>query len=336
MRVWFNHWFSTAYHLINLIKTGDPGKFVFVGSSTNREAIYKCVCDEWFYEADGLTAEEYVDFCVSFCVEHKIDVFVPRRFLVAIVKNADRFRAVGVNLFADTCSDIIEMLDDKIRTYDYFRMLDSEYVPEVRIARSFEEFTAAYEELRGKVARVCYKLVVDEGARSFRVIDDRIERTSALLEKPGAKITWEAAQKVLGQYDFSIPLLLMPYLSGVEISADCLATPSGNLIIPRYKTNKRYSEVIFNADVMAECSRMMEKLGLKMPLNIQFKKDADRLFLLEINPRMSGGLQLSCKATGLNVPSIAINQLLGVERSWDYPDITAQKVAHIETPICLY
>ena len=36
-----------------------------------------------------------------------------------------------------------------------------------------------------------------------------------------------------------------------------------------------------------------------------------KLYLLEINSRMSGGLQLSCKATGINIPSIAINQLLG-------------------------
>lgn len=335
MRIWFNHWFSTAYHLINMIKTGDPGKFFFVGSSTNREAIYKRACDEWYYEADGLTPKEYIEFCLSFCKEHEIDIFVPRRFLVEIVKNAEKFDKIGVKLFADICADTIEMLDNKISTYEFFRTLDPKYVPEVRIARSIEEFTAAYEELRDRVSRVCYKLVVDEGARSFRVIDDRIERASALLEKPGAKITWSAAQKVLAQYDFSNPMLLMPYLSGVEISADCLATPSGNLIIPRYKTTKRYSEIIFNADVMEECSRMMDKLSLKMPLNIQFKKEADKLFLLEINPRMSGGLQLSCEATGLNVPSIAINQLLGVERSWKYPDISAQKVAHIETPICL-
>lgn len=335
MRVWFNHWFSTAYHLINMIKAGDPGKFAVIGSSTNREAIYKQACDEWYYEADGLSSDEYIDFCLTFCKEHEIDIFAPRRFLVDIVRNAERFDEIGVKLFADTCADTIEMLDNKLSTYDYFRTLDPEYVPEVRIAKSFEEFKASYEELKRKASRVCYKLVIDEGARSFRVVDDRIECTSALLEKPGAKITWPAALKVLKQYDFSNPMLLMPYLSGVEISADCLATPSGNLIIPRYKTNKRYSEVIFNADVMAECSRMMDKLGLKMPLNIQFKKDADKLFLLEINPRMSGGLQLSCEATGLNVPSIAINQLLGIERSWKYPAISAQKVAHIETPICL-
>ena len=39
MRIWFNHWFSTAYHLINMIKDGDPDKFYFIGTSTNPVAM---------------------------------------------------------------------------------------------------------------------------------------------------------------------------------------------------------------------------------------------------------------------------------------------------------
>ena len=335
MRLWFNHWFSTAYHLINMIKQGDPGKFYVIGSSTNPYAIYKHACDEWHYEPDSISAAEYVDYCLSFCRKHAVDIFAPRRFLVDVVRNAPRFEDLGVKLLADTCASTIEMLDNKIDTYNYFAKIYPECVPNVCIAHSLDEFTSSYESLISQASRVCYKLVVDEGARSFRVIDDRIEQAYALLEKPGAKITWEAAKKVLDKYDFSNPMLLMPYLRGIEISADCLATPSGNLIIPRYKTNKRYSEVKFEKDVMDECSWMMDTLSLKMPMNIQFKMDEGKLYLLEINPRMSGGLQLSCQATGINLPSIAINQLINIEKQWEYPDIAVQKVAHIETPICL-
>lgn len=335
MRLWFNHWFSTAYHLINMIKDGDPGKFCVVGSSINQNAVYKRACDEWYYEPDGMSAKDYIAFCITFCMEHSIDVFVPRRFLVDVVKNADQFENIGVKLLADTCITTIEMLDNKISTYDFFRRIYPECIPEVFVARSIDEFIEAYEVLKGRASRVCYKLVVDEGARSFRVIDDRIEHPSALLEKPGAKITWAAAQRVLHQYDFANPMLLMPYLSGVEISADCLATPTGKLIIPRYKTNKRYSEVKFKPGVIDMCARIMDTLELKMPMNIQFRMNEGKLYLLEINPRMSGGLQLSCEATGINMPSIAINQMLGIEKEWSYPSITSQRVAHIETPICL-
>lgn len=336
MRVWFNHWFSTAYHLINLIKEGDPGKFVVVGSSANSWAIYQRACDEWYVEPDGLSPEEYVSFCLDFCREHRIDIFAPRRNMTAVVRHRDEFAALGVKLLADADAEKIDLLDNKRKTYAFFKEAGFSCIPEIRIAHSLDEFDAAYGELQAVSTRVCYKLVVDEGARSFRVIDDRIERPSALLEKPGMKVTLAAARKILSGYDFSIPILLMPYLSEVEISVDALVTRRGNLVIPRYKTSKRYSEVIFSQEVMKLCGEMMDLLGMRMPMNLQFKKEQGKLYLLEINPRMSGGLQLSCKASGIDLPSIAINQLLGIEKAWAYPEYERQKVVHIETPICLY
>ena len=84
----------------------------------------------------------------------------------------------------------------------------------------------------------------------FRVIDDDIESLTGLYSKPGSKITLLAAIKVLKNYDFKIPILIMPYLDGVEISVDCMKTPTGNIILPRYKTNKRYSEIIFDSQII--------------------------------------------------------------------------------------
>ena len=86
---------------------------------------------------------------------------------------------------------------------------------------------------------------------------------------------------------------------------------------------------------MAICERIMKVMGLSVPMNIQLRMHKGKPYLLEINPRMSGGLQLSCKATGINLPDIAVHQLLGIPRPWAWPDLTAQKVAHIETPIRL-
>lgn len=335
MRVWFNHWFSTAYHLINLIKEGDPGRFCVVGSSTNASAVYRRSCEEWYVEPEGLSPDEYAAYCLDFCREHSIDIFVPRRNLAAVAARHDDFSALGVKLLADRDADKIAMLEDKQRTYEFFRQAGFSCIPDIRVVRSLAEFDEAYAQLKRTSARVCYKLVADEGARSFRVVDDRIEGPSAILEKPGMKVTLAAARKILGGYDFSVPVLLMPYLSQVEISVDCLATPGANLMIPRYKTSKRYSEVVFSQEIMALCDEILGALDMTMPLNIQFKTELGRPYLLEVNPRMSGGLQLSCKAAGINLPSIAINQLLGIEKPWRYPDCERQKVAHIETPICL-
>ena len=42
MRVWFNHWFSTCYHLIDLIRAGDPGRFHFPGL----QQLVKLLCQQ--------------------------------------------------------------------------------------------------------------------------------------------------------------------------------------------------------------------------------------------------------------------------------------------------
>jgi len=335
MRIWFNHWFSTAYHLINMMKAACPDELTFIGSSYNMYAIYRQACDEFFAEPEKIGEAEYVNFCLDFCKAHQIDLFVPRRNLTALTRARDRFSAAGVRLFADGSQEMLEILDDKKATYDFFRPLIPEYVPQIRIVHSLAEFDAAYNELKDQCTRVCYKLTVDEGARSFRVIDDRIESLRGVMEKPGTKITLEAARTVLAQYDFSIPMMLMPYLSGVEVSVDCVQTKKGPMIIPRYKTSKRYSEIIFDEEMMALCEKIMGILNIKTPMNIQFKMERDQFFLLEINPRMSGGMQLSCLAAGLNLPGAAIREWLGGEMDWHYPERKKRKVAHIETPICL-
>lgn len=57
--------------------------------------------------------------------------------------------------------------------------------------------------------------------------------------------------------------------------------------------------------------------GLECPCNIQFKYLDDIPYFLEINTRMSGGIQMSCLASGVNIPNLAINKLLGRKKDWN-------------------
>ncbi len=334
MRIWFNHWFSTAYHLINLIKLGDPEKFSFVGSGTNPLAVYLEACDEKYSEPNDISEKDYVDFCLEFCREKKIDIFIPRRGLTAICERAEDFANAGTRLFADKNAKLLRVLESKTKTYDFFLDKIPRIVPKVRTVRSVNEFKAAYEELKSSCGRVCYKLEKDEGARSFRVIDENTSQLCALLNAPNTKVSPETALEILSRYDFSIPVLVMPYLSGQEISADCLKTSSENIILPRYK-NGRYSKVVFDRGIMELCQEILDIIDIEMPLNIQFKLENEKPFLLEINTRMSGGLQLSCKATGINIPSIAVNRLLGKEIPWSFPKDDIPTVVNLETPVCI-
>lgn len=334
MKIWFNHWFSTAYHLINLIRAENP-EFYFVGSNKNDYAIYKLACDEWYREPEKISENDYVDFCLNFCREHAINIFVPRRNLTAVAVRHGEFIKCGVKVLVGDAR-LMKIFDDKVATYEFISAggLD-EIVPPYKIATTFDEFATAYDVLKTSDNRICYKLAVDEGALTFRVIDDEIENISALHNMPNMKVTRAAAEKILSRYDFKIPLIVMPYLSGREVSVDCLGTPQGNIIVPRFKTNHRYSEIKFDNAIINVAEKILSLINFDVPINIQFRTDGGRLYLLEINPRMSGGLQLSCLGAGINIPDIAINRLLGLEKPWSLPDKKFCRVANIETPVIL-
>ena len=65
-KIWFNHWFSTAYNIINMIKKGE-GDFYFIGTNENPKSVIESVCDEWYTEPK-LKDDAYVDFCLDFCL----------------------------------------------------------------------------------------------------------------------------------------------------------------------------------------------------------------------------------------------------------------------------
>lgn len=335
MRVWFNHWFSTAYHIINLIKEDNDIEFHIIGSNENHDSPIQQVCDEWFQEPRFGTDEEYLDYCLKFCKDNHIDVFVPRRGMLAIGSSLKRFEILGVKVLVEKDIEKLKILNDKEETYNCFERLKINIVPERYVVNNAYEFVNAYKEITSRFDRACIKFTQDEGAISFRVIDNIVEGFQGLKVKPGLKVSYESILESLMTQKTFPNLLVMPYLEGIEVSVDCLGTPSGTIIIPRYKTGSRITEIRYEKEIVDYCREIYDKLHIFGPCNIQFKYHNNLPYLLEVNTRMSGGVQLSCLASGVNIPNIAVNQLLSVHKPWRLDPIT-RKVTYIEKPLLLY
>jgi hypothetical protein len=332
VRVWLNHWFSTAYHIIQMLKDDAETDFVVVGSNTDSNCVYKSVCDEWSIEPKFGNSDAYVDFCLHFCREYSIDVFVPRRNMLAVSRRISEFHSIGIKVLVDDYS-LVKLLNDKSETYRLFSENNIGYIPKYAVVDTVYAFQSAYAEMKTDGNRVCFKFASDEGAVSFRVVDDRIKYN--LTEPIGAKITYDDAIKSLRDLTSFPPLLIMPYLPGAEISVDCLYMPDGeHIIIPRHKSLGRSESIEFDLKILEICSTFLNKFSLRCPCNLQFKYDGEIPYLLEVNTRMSGGLQLGYTATGVNIPNIAVNRLLGkeVKPLWDKKSTV---VSFVETPIVL-
>lgn len=328
-RVWFNHWFSTSYGIIQLVKQDQYENIYVIGSNKVQNSIIQNVCDEWYVEPDT-SGEEYIDYCLDFCVEHTIDVFVPRRNMVEISRCKQKFEEINVKVMVDDY-DIVKLLNSKADTYEIFEHSDNIYVPPFYVVNNYDQFMEAYNALRNDFEQVCVKFGSDEGGMSYRRIVERTASLKNLRMYVGSEIELDRYLNIIKEIPEFDDLMVMPYLPGEEISVDCLMTDSGLIAIPRYKGNARHEVIKFDERIINMVSTVVQKTKMECPCNVQFKMRAEVPYLLEINTRMSGGTQMSCLAAGVNIPNIALNKLLGVKVPWEI-DMSEKIVSYIELP----
>lgn len=329
-RIWLNHWFSTAYNIINLIKEGQD--FVIIGSNSNYNSVIKCVCDEWYQEPE-LKGEEYAAYCLDFCLQHKIDVFMPRRGMLEISKNIQSFHEIGTKVMTDAYNTI-SVLNDKSKAYELFKSLEIGNVSDYRIVTTAEEFLNAYNQLEKTYQQICFKFVQDEGGNTFRRIDNTRRGYEALSKRRNSCMTLEDVMAALKERDVFSPIMVMPYLPDCEISVDCLKTESGLIMLPRKKSSTRIEELVYDENILEICNDFYKKVDLEYPCNIQFKYLDGVPYFLEVNTRMSGGIQMACIASGINIPNIAVNKILGINKKWELKK-TNRFVSYIEMPILI-
>ena len=329
VRVWFNHWFSTSYGLIELMKKDESEEVYVIATNKQMDSVIQKVCDEWYRESNA-NGDEYIEYCLEFCKEHKIDVFVPRHNMVDISKNLHLFEKIGVKVMVDKYSTI-KLLNDKAASYEYLRDCEGICIPKYYMVNNASEFENAYADLRKEFDQVCVKFVKDEGAMSYRRIVDSVDRFKRLRIYPGAEALYEDYLGTLREVDKFDDLMVMPYLPGNEVSVDCLKTEKGLIAIPRFKGTSRHEEVKYDDRIMQITKSIMNKIDLEYPCNVQFKYKDDTPYLLEINTRMSGGLQMTCLAADINIPNIALNKLLGRNIDWHYEEKNTV-VSYIEIP----
>lgn len=330
-KIWMNHWFSTAYNIISLIRQDVPDVTV-IGSNEHEMSPIQMACDEW-YQEPVLKGKRYVDFCLDFCQKHEIELFMPRREMLSVSKYKDRFQDKGVKVMVDD-NTLVSILNEKDQAYEYFRVNRIGKVPEYRIATNVQQFVEAYESLSREFSRVCFKFVHDEGGKSYRLIDNSRRDYSSLFKKQTTRISLDAAVQILSEREHFSPIMIMPYLPGKEISVDCLKTPSGLIAIPRVKDATRIERICYDDEILQTCEDFYQHMPLEHPCNIQFKYLDEIPYLLEVNTRMSGGIQMSCMASGVNIPAIAVGQMLDREMPWT--NLSEEKcVTHVEVPVVL-
>lgn len=321
-RVWFNKTFSSVAAAISLIHEADvAGDYHIICSSTNTHAPAFLVADESAIEPGGLKGETYLDWCLDFCRVNRINIFVPGKEASLVSAAREQFAAQGTRVLCAASQEVLHLLHDKAR---FYQTVDLKLAPPAafRVIENVEEFDAAYRELREVHAKLCVKPSVSVYGLGFSVIDEERTSTQLLLEGIQYHIGLDDLRRGFAAMDSFRKMLVMEYLGGHEYSVDCVGD-NGRLIcaIPRKKSlvAGRGQMIDMRNDILECTKQLTAAYGLNGVFNIQFREGQNGLGLLEINPRMSGGIAMACLA-GPNLPYLA---LVGFDRGFDDLQIPA-------------
>ncbi len=127
-----------------------------------------------------------------------------------------------------------------------------------------------------------------------------------------------ASSRDLAAMERSAEFIVQEYLPGEEYSIDVLADANGRVVasVPRVRTRvdsgvSVAGHTVYGPDLEQFGVDVAHATGLTYIANVQCRRDGSgRLALLEVNPRVPGGLPLTM-ASGVDMPRMALDSLRG-------------------------
>jgi hypothetical protein len=104
-RVWFNKCFSSVEGVLLQLRADWPDGLYLIGSHTDLRFPPLAYCDLAEIEPTSITADAYVNWCLQFCENHKVDVFIPGRMRDVIADHRAAFESIGSRLVVAAAGD---------------------------------------------------------------------------------------------------------------------------------------------------------------------------------------------------------------------------------------
>lgn len=98
-------------------------------------------------------------------------------------------------------------------------------------------------------------------------------------------------------------IIIQKFINGIEYTVDCLFDKNGCLVFALSRSRILHrgvsivGQIVYEKKIINFVKRISKKLKFKGPINIQIIKDGNnKIWLIEINPRLSGSIEFSIKA----------------------------------------
>jgi len=316
--IWLNKNLDNTWEAVRILRQSRrPGEFRILCTHPRRDYAGARHADNFEQEPDGPEVPAYVQYCLDVARRWGVTLFLPGRKTREIVAAREQFELIGTRLLVAGDGPALDLLVSKARAYaalagEGFR------IPDHAVVNDLAGFDAAWRRLRPRHEGLCYKPAVSIYGLGFRIVADQEEFRQRLRAGDPLMITLEDARQRLARQGRFRDLLLMEYLPGPERSVDCLGS-DGQLVrcvVRRKEADGQ--EIEDNPELVALVRRLAARFRLTGLFNVQFRDRGGEPYLLEINPRMSGGLPYSCQS-GVALPYWAVRLALGTARPDEVP-----------------
>lgn len=319
--IWFNKGFSNTLNAVQSLRETFPGETLRVICTHSQEWFPSgTIADYAEREPIKIDSTDYLAYALEFCLTQKVDVFIPGRKMICLAKSREDFERQGTRLLVAAGAETLNLLESK--ETQYLACPADVPLPRWYCCRSLASFEEAHANLISQGVQVCIKPAVSVFGLGFRTIVGPGRKQQRLFSGDQTAIDLEDCRLALSESASFRGLMVMELLTGPERSVDCLGH-HGRLVsavVRRKNTNDEPGQWIEDhPEIVHLCSILTAHFALSGIYNIQFKEDESGVSrLLEINPRMSGGLAMAC-AAGVNFPLWAIRLALGTAQPKDVP-----------------
>ena len=317
MRILFNHNISGAADLIDLMRRTRPDLHI-IATHERCDTPIALAADRLLPEPAEtrlMSPDAYANWLLQVALTERAELILPYRRREELSGFRDWFSARGIRLLTASDSNTMGFLEDKPA---FLARMETAGVP-VTPFRRFEGADEC-ERLRGEgelfpdhPGQLCVKPASGIYGAGFRMIRDELPAMTPLSGLSALELPDVAFRALLGAVHRPEPMMLMPFLQGLERSVD-FSCHEGHLLgtVTRIKagTSQRLLHDTYGEELAQFVAQTFRLTGILNLQTIEDRTGTQRL--MEVNTRASGGIGMT-GLTDVNLPALLLDSITGVQ-----------------------